>query len=140
MNRLTRPKCRTRQRAVFMGFAMFEALIALLICAMGILGVVGLQSSMTRAQTAATFRAEASFLAQQLIGEMWSDVANLGAYNTASCGTRCTAWVTRVAARLPKGQATVVVTAPRNVSIQISWTVPGESTSTYSTVASVGVR
>ncbi|MDN3544069.1 pilus assembly protein PilV [Kinneretia asaccharophila] len=120
------------------GFAMFEALIALLICAMGILGVVGLQGSMTRAQTASTFRAEASFLAQQLIGEMWGDMNNLATYNTASCGARCKAWTDRVAARLPKGQATVVVTAPRNVSIQIRWTAPGEGTSNYSTVTAVG--
>lgn len=120
------------------GFAMFEALIALLICAMGILGVVGLQGSMTRAQTASTFRAEAAFLAQQLIGEMWGDMNNLATYNTATCGARCLAWTARVAARLPKGQATVVVTAPRNVSIQIRWTAPGEGTSNYSTVTAVG--
>ena len=92
------------------GFAMLEALVALLICAMGVLGVVGLQGAMTRAQTSATFRAEAAFLAQQLLGEMWTDRANLASYATASCGAACADWRARVAARLPSGQATVTVT------------------------------
>lgn len=127
-----RPACRSVR-----GFAMFEALIALLICAMGILGVVGLQGSMTRAQSASTFRAEAAFQAQQLIGEMWSNRQNLAQYNTANCGANCRSWLARVGARLPKGEATVVVDATGNVSIEIRWTLPGEAVNRYATVTAI---
>lgn len=119
------------------GFAMFEALIALLICAMGVLGVVGLQSAMTRAQTSATFRAEAAFLAQQLLGEMWTDRANLAQYRTASCGAACKDWQARLAARLPKGDSTVTVTNTGVVNIEIRWTAAGESTNRFTMAASI---
>lgn len=119
------------------GFAMFEALIALLICAMGVLGVVGLQASMTRAQTSATFRAEAAFLAQSLIGEMWSDRANLNQYDSDSCGAACLAWQARLAARLPAGESTINVTGAGVVTIEIRWTVPGEAVSRFNTATSI---
>jgi len=119
------------------GFAMLEALIALLICAMGVLGIVGLQGVMTRAQTSATFRAEASFLAQQLIGEMWTDRANLASYATANCGVACRDWQARVAARLPAGQSTVVVANTGVVSIEVRWTAAGESTNRFTMATSI---
>jgi type IV pilus assembly protein PilV len=119
------------------GFAMFEALIALLICAMGVLGVVGLQGTMTRAQTSATFRAEASFMAQRLIGEMWADRVNLAQYDSKACGKGCQSWEERLAARLPKGEATVTVDAAGVVAIEIRWTPPGESTNRFTTATAI---
>ncbi|MFG6416204.1 pilus assembly protein PilV [Roseateles sp. DC23W] len=131
------PAVRAGRRSRSTGFAMLEALVALLICSLGILGVVGLQGSMTRAQTSATFRAEAAFLSQQLIGVMWNDRANLSQYATASCRTACTDWQARVAARLPNGASTVTVTPAGVVTIQIRWTQPGESTNRFSTAVSI---
>lgn len=131
------PKSLQARRPAVRGFAMLEALVALLICAMGVLGIVGLQGSMTRAQTSATFRAEASFLAQQLLGEMWTDRANLASYATANCGARCADWRARVAARLPAGQSTVTVTGAGVVSIEIRWTAAGESTSRFTMASSI---
>jgi type IV pilus assembly protein PilV len=119
------------------GFAMLEALVALLICAMGVLGVVGLQGAMTRAQTSASFRAEAAFLAQQLLSEMWTDRANLAAYDSTSCGARCADWQARVAARLPGGQTTVTVANTGVVSIEIRWTAAGESTNRFTMASSI---
>ena len=128
---------RAARRPCNAGFAMFEALIALLICSMGVLGVVGLQGAMTRAQTSATFRAEASFLAQRLIGEMWTDRNNLAQYATTSCGTACADWQARVAARLPNGASTVTVTGTGVVSIEIRWAQAGESTNRFTTAVSI---
>jgi len=120
------------------GFAMLEALVALLICAMGVLGVVGLQSAMTRAQTAATLRAEAAFLAQQLVGEMWAAGAgNLSGYATTSCNTACQDWRARVAARLPAGASTVTVSGTGGVAIEIRWTMAGESQSRYTVATTI---
>lgn len=119
------------------GFAMLEAMVALLICAMGVLGVVGLQGVMTRAQTSATFRAEASFLAQQLLGMMWTDRTHLSTYASTTCGTACTDWQGRVAARLPSGESTVTVANTGAVSIEIRWTAPGESVSRFTMATSI---
>lgn len=134
MNVIARTKAARRKGA---GFALLEALVALLICAMGVLGVVGLQGAMTRAQTASTFRAEASFLAQQLIGDMWTDRAHLADYDTSTCNAACQDWRARVAARLPSGAATVTVAATGVVSIEIRWTAAGESASRFTMATSI---
>jgi type IV pilus assembly protein PilV len=113
------------------GMAILEALVAMLIFAFGILGVVGLQGSMTREQTAAKFRTDAGYLASELVGTMWSDVSNLSSYNSGSCTgyTRCNDWVNKVAATLPGGAATVTVdTTDGDVSIVITWTMPSGDT------------
>ncbi len=120
------------------GFAMLEALIAMVVCAGGVLGVVGLQAAMTRAQTASTFRGEAAYLAQQLIGVMWSDRANLAGYASADCSAACEDWQNRLASRLPQGDSTVTVDAATGrVTIQIRWQAAGESTSQFNTVTIV---
>jgi len=131
---------KSKTRRSMHGFAMFEALIALLIVSLGVLGVVGLQASMTRAQSSAIYRADASFLAQALIGEMWSDVTNLSQYDSTNCQAACTAWQRRVASRLPGGNATVTVTAAGGVTIVIRWTPPGDSSNRYTTSTSIRPR
>lgn len=129
-----RPSTLSRPR----GFALLEVLVALIVCAIGVLGVVGLQGTMTRAQTSSAFRGEAAYLAQQLIGDMWLDRANLASYASADCGATCTAWQHRVADRLPAGESTVTVNAATGVvTIEIRWTAPGEATSRFTTATAV---
>jgi len=124
------------------GFMLIEALVALLIFAFGVLGIVGLQASMTKAQTQSRFRADASLLAQQVIGAMWSDTTNLGSYATASCAgyTRCNEWATRVSTALPNGAATVDLSATPVVVISITWTPPNEQQHTYTTTSAIAVN
>jgi type IV pilus assembly protein PilV len=120
------------------GGTLVEVLVALLLCAFGILGVVGLQASMTRAQTASTFRAEAAFLAQELIGTMWSDRPNLAGYDTSACSAACKDWMSRLAARLPAGDATVGIDAGTGtVTIEIRWTPSGGATNRFATATVV---
>ncbi|MCI1190473.1 type IV pilus modification protein PilV [Calidifontimicrobium sp. SYSU G02091] len=120
------------------GVALIEVLVALIILAFGILGVVGLQASMTRAQTSSTFRAEAAFLAQRLIGDMWADRANLAGYDTSACEAACEDYLRLVAARLPRGESTVTVnTATGAVTIEIRWTPPGEDTNRFTTATAI---
>lgn len=120
------------------GFALLEVLVALLVTAVGVLGVVGLQGAMTRAQTATTFRGEAAYLAQQLIGGMWVDRANLATYATATCNAACEDWLDRVAARLPAGTGTVTVDAATGVvTIEIRWTAPGEASNRFTTATTI---
>jgi type IV pilus assembly protein PilV len=128
---------------------LLEALIAMLIFMFGVLGVVGLQAAMTKAQTSSKFRADASFLAQQLIGTMWADApANLGTYADAGCGSysRCSSWLARVADALPLGTASVTVATSglpvtsADVTIRISWTPPNEQQHTYTTVSTIATN
>jgi type IV pilus assembly protein PilV len=76
------------------GFMLIEALIAILIFSIGILGIIGLQASAVQQSTDAKNRAEAAYLADQLMGQMWSGdrtVANLRA-TYKDCGTACSGW------------------------------------------------
>lgn len=148
------PRARGGRRAVG-GFMLLEVLVALLIFMVGSLGIVGLQAAMTKAQTGSKFRADASFLAQRLIGNMWSDRSGLTNYNAANCAshTRCSEWVAEVARALPNGAATVTVAAlpdgtdastglvvAANVTVIIRWTPPNEEERVYTTVSAVSSR
>lgn len=122
------------------GLALIEVLVAVIILAFGILGVVGLQASMTRAQTSSTFRAEASFLAQHLIGDMWTDRANLAGYDTGICEAACKDFLRRVAAQLPHGESTIkvnTVDGVTTVDIEIRWRLPGEDESRFTTSTAI---
>lgn len=117
------------------GIALIEALVGLLIFAFGVLGLIGLQASMTKAQTGAKFRADAANLSNELLGVMWSDApANIASYASASCAgyARCADWLAKVERNLPSAQTYVVVTAATGqVDIQIRWTQPGEGEHRY---------
>jgi type IV pilus assembly protein PilV len=122
---------------------LLEALIAILIFSIGILGIVGLQATAVQQSTDARYRSEAAQLAQQLIGEMWvgdRTVATLQAlYNTCT-STSCSGyqdWKGRVAAQLPgisdaDGTLPSVIVEPEGdtsiVTISIFWRAPSEST------------
>lgn len=73
------------------GVALLEALIAMLIFSMGILALMGLQAVSIKQTADAKYRADAAFLANQIIGEMWADnPANLASYAHHATGTPCT--------------------------------------------------
>ena len=116
------------RRATFRGFAMLEALVGLLIFSFGILGLVGLQASMTKAQTVSRARSDAAALAADLVGAMWSDVPHLSSYGSNNCENYapCKSWAAKVEATLPAGSPTVAVNNGL-VTITLSWTMPGES-------------
>ena len=67
------------------GAYLLEALIGILIFALGVLGIVGLQAASLRTTTDSALRAEAVFAANQYLGQMWADdEANLVAnYSSA---------------------------------------------------------
>ena len=55
------------------GAFLLEALIGILIFSLGILGIVGLQAQAIRFTNDAEYRAEAVYLANSLISQMWAD-------------------------------------------------------------------
>ena len=48
-------------------------MIAILIFSMGVLAIVGLQAAMIKNTADSKYRAEASYIAQKRIGQMWAD-------------------------------------------------------------------
>lgn len=112
------------------GVVLIEALVGILIFSIGVLGLVGLQAAMVKAQTQASFRAEAAQLAQDLVGRMWLDTKNLAAYHDpAACKgvTLCGDWLSKVSARLPGGLAPEVkLVDGGRTEIVLGWVIPGE--------------
>ncbi len=117
---------------------MIEAMVAVLLFTIGVLALVGLQSAMTRNQTDAKLRGDATFLASEIVGTMWGDAGNVGSYATASCASyaRCNEWKTKVERVMPGGSVAVAVGSGATegaVTVTVSWTTPGDGTHNYTT-------
>jgi type IV pilus assembly protein PilV len=116
--------------------ALIEALIGMMIFAFGVLGLVGLQASVTQAQTSGKFRAEASNLVDDLFGLVQTDHAsNFGKYNDASCASyaRCADWRHKVLKTLPAADVAFVTNAATgSVAVTLSWQQGQQSRNTFS--------
>jgi type IV pilus assembly protein PilV len=115
------------------GFMLIEVLVSILIFSIGVLALIGLQAKMTRAQTTAKSRADAVYLANELVGVMWSDLPNLSSYANCASYTRCTDWQTKVSQNLPGGAGTVdsIDASTGAVSITITWSQGSDGAHTY---------
>jgi type IV pilus assembly protein PilV len=111
------------------GSVLIEALISVLIFSMGILALVGLQSAMLKNTTDSRFRAEASFIAQQRLGEMWADPDNLGNFVVAN----------QAVPTLPNGTRTVTVGANRVVTVTVGWQAPGMDAHRYAASTHISI-
>jgi type IV pilus assembly protein PilV len=123
--------------------ALIEVLVAILIFMIGVLGLVGLQGAMTRAQTESKVRADAAYLASELVGRMWADLTNMAAYSGSGCAsqTRCKEWQDKVASGLPAGAGSVSVDAATgDVQVTISWTMPSGEAHKYVTSTTVAKK
>ncbi len=107
------------------GVMLLEALVAILIFSIGIVAVMGMQAVSIEQVTQAKYRTDASYLANQITGKMWTDLPNLATYATAGSPGR-SAWDTTVAKTLPNGTGTITV-AGTLVTVTINWQLPNES-------------
>ncbi len=96
------------------GSFIIESLISVVIFAVGLISMIGLATQSLNQVTQTKARNDASYLAGELVGEMWVNAALPSAFNTAP-------WVTRVAAALPNGVGAVTV-AGTQIDITITWT------------------
>ncbi|WP_342617899.1 type IV pilus modification protein PilV [Rhodoferax sp. GW822-FHT02A01] len=124
------------------GMMLIEALIAILLFAVGILGIVGLQGTAVKQVTEARFRSEASMLANQLLGQMWmSDRQSTSLFNNFTAGgavhDKYDAWKALVTSTLPTPQdPTVSVNNTANdpgegtVTITLFWRSPSDPSDT----------
>lgn len=99
------------------GIMLIEALIAVLIFSIGILALVGIQAVMISNTSDSRYRAEANFIAQKRIAELWADPANI--VNFVDSGTD-------VSDVLPGGARTTVQISPGEFMVTVSWQPPGD--------------
>lgn len=118
------------------GVVLLEALVAILIFSVGILAIVGMQAQAVSAVTESRSRSEASFLANQLITQIWTDAANADEYawdGTGAAPARLTRWFDDVSTRLPvpaDRQPVITVSGASSsgatVQVQLFWRMPDE--------------
>ena len=136
------------------GVVILEVLVSIVIFAVGVLGIVGLQAVTAKAGIDARFRTEAAALSDELVAraQTWTDLTTLATNfqgATATGGTEYQSWfdnrLARATTGLPGAQATVAFPAPFTpagagvlMTVETSWQAPGgDSRSSHTTVAAL---
>lgn len=128
------------------GFVLLDAVIAILVFSIGILGMVALQGTAIKLAGDAKYRSDAAMLVDQVIAQMWgSDLKTSGALATAYAGTtvanggaKYKTWAatldctsdTAATGCLPGAAAnppTIEVTGNNLVTITINWQAPNDT-------------
>lgn len=110
------------------GVVLLESLIAILIFSLGVLGIVGLQGTMIKNTSDAKYRSEASYIAQQKIGEMWADPTNIPPDLDDEVD---------ISGLLPNGTRKVTQQVAGRYLVEVKWQQPGEPEHTFTTIANV---
>jgi type IV pilus assembly protein PilV len=124
------------------GFTLVEAMVALVVLSIGLLGIAALYIETLRANRTALYRTVAINLATDLGDKMRANRLPADAYD---CGDPCTAggggnviaiadltqWLGDVGAQLPGGAGAVTYTAPTGTTpaayvVTVSWTEVGQ--------------
>jgi type IV pilus assembly protein PilV len=122
------------------GSSLIEGLTAIVIFSFGMLGLAGLNTSMVQHSTHAQFRAQASYLAEELIGLATADVANVDCYQMTASGPGACAspvaeaavadWRARTLAALPGAAGappTVTYANDGALTVTLLWQRPQET-------------
>lgn len=125
------------------GIILLEGLVAILIFSLGILAIVGLQAASMKTNADAKYRADASTLANAIIGQMWADQTNIATYAHNPGSAVCTAgvaassnpnvanWLNNVSYALPNAASAlqqINVSGPVNnraVTVTLCWQTQG---------------
>jgi type IV pilus assembly protein PilV len=128
------------------GVALIEVLVSVLLLAVGILGVIGLQSTLVQASTDNRMRATATLLAGEVASSLWvgTTTTDFSSFSGALPATHPSA--ARITSTLPLGTATVTgasgggPTVGGTVTIAVSWKMPNEirRTVTQSVIITAG--
>ena len=122
------------------GSSLIEGLAALVIFSFGMLGLAGLKTQMMQQSSHAQLRAQASFLAEEIIGLATADTINVDCYRMTSTGpTTCSnavataavsEWRTRTMAALPGASSTPPVVSyatDGTFTVTLLWQRPQET-------------
>ncbi len=130
----------TRPFAQSRGFSLIEVLVAMLILAIGLLGLAALQAQSLKFNHDALVRSEATLLAYELMDLMRANRVNANLYAAPDPGGVCDptllnadgvatatmdlqCWFDNVAALLPAGRGAIAVNAgdPNMLDISLQW-------------------
>jgi type IV pilus assembly protein PilV len=114
------------------GIGLIDAMVAIVILAVGMLSLVRMQTRLVAQGTDSQLRATATRLADELLSTALVDRPNANCYTVPAAGT-CTsvtakqqadAWKLRVAAELPDGAASSVLTVGTTnpLTVTLTWT------------------
>jgi type IV pilus assembly protein PilV len=109
------------------GVVLLEAMIAILIFSVGVLALVGLQAAMVKNTSDSKYRADASYIAQQRIGTIWSDATNAASYVETN---------TDISPLLPTGRRTVTQVG-NQFTVRVTWQSPGDVQHNFTTIANI---
>ena len=119
------------------GSSLLEGLLAIILFSMGLLSLLMLLSATLIESSNARYRIEASLLISDLVSHMWIGDHSLNGLKTRFADTTSKdyqSWFTSVSNRLPGVSAKsnapqITIDDARNVTVNIRWQVPGDSTS-----------
>jgi type IV pilus assembly protein PilV len=119
------------------GSSLLEGLLAILLFSIGLLSLLMLLSATLIESSNARYRIEASLLISDLVSHMWIGDHSLTGLKTRFADTTSKdyqSWFTSVSNRLPGVSAKlnapqITIDDARNVTVNIRWQVPGDSTS-----------
>lgn len=122
--------CYSRQQ----GSALIEGLLAIVVFSIGLIGMLMLLSAAMIESGNARYRSEASLLASDLVGRMWSgdrSLASLRSRFVDNNSDEFLQWQRRVQSALPgalvtANQPVVTISDDRDVTITLGWQLPGE--------------
>jgi type IV pilus assembly protein PilV len=112
------------------GVVIIEVLVAILVFSVGVLAIVGLQATMIKSTAEAKYRADASYIAQSRIGQIWADPANAASYVETN---------TDISTMLPSGTRTVTQVAPGLFTITVTWQQPGPNAATHNFMTTASI-
>lgn len=132
-NRMRGRPC-AKRRFASKGVALIEALVAVLLFSIGILATVVLHAAMVKNQTSTAMRSDASNLANEAIGVMWSDAANLALYAGDSCAAyaRCSELQDKARKLLPAGALDISQDGVAS-TVVVRWMPPQDVAHAYAT-------
>ncbi len=129
------------------GVMLLEVLIALLIFAFGILGLIGMQAVSIKLTGESKYRAEAAMFVDQLVNQMWADdrtnAALVANYDSTVGGNKYTEWKNQIQTTgtgLPGASGAnapiVAIDVNNVVTVTVYWQAPEETAAhKYVTVA-----
>lgn len=109
------------------GIVLLDALIAIVIFSIGILGMVKLQANAVKFSSDAQYRTDAAMLADQVIAQMWNtNQTTLTTTYASPSGTDFVNWNALVTT-LPGGAGTIVFSGNNVATVTVTWQGPNDT-------------
>lgn len=148
MKKRLRIKKQIKLQQAIRGFLLVEALVSVLIFALGVMALIGAQANTLILTSDIQTRAEIAHFADAYLGRMWGaglNVAQLRERFGSGAGAEFDEFRTKVQSAIPQAQAPVIIVQPNaalsnsaQVTIFVQWQDTKGTSHNYTEVASIG--